>query len=87
MKIDPRPYGTHSFRRGGCQFLSIVKRWPIREICAWGGWAPDFDNSGTIFKYLLSFHDNPYTDRMDFFNPDRKGTDRCGACGRTCHCA
>jgi hypothetical protein len=35
--IDPRPYGTHSFRRGGCQYLAVVLRWPLRQICTWGG--------------------------------------------------
>src|SRR5258705_12441743 len=33
--IDPRPYGTHSFRRGGCQYLAMVLRWPFRNICTW----------------------------------------------------
>ena len=85
--IDPRPYGTHSFRRGGCQFLHLTRRICLRTICEWAGWAPDFDNPGTIFKYLLSYTDSPLTDREDLFNPDRKGTERCAACGRTCHCA
>ena len=56
--IDPRPYGTHSFRRGGCQYLAMVLRWPIRNTCTWGGWSENF-NSGTIFKYLLSWTDAP----------------------------
>ncbi|KAI9057195.1 hypothetical protein FKP32DRAFT_1747549 [Trametes sanguinea] len=85
--IDPRPYGMHSFRRGGCQYLSMVLRWPIRNICAWGGWTENFDNPGTIFRYLLSWVDSPAVDRRDYFNPDRLGTDPCTACGRTCHCA
>ena len=34
---DPLPYGTHSFRRGGCQYLSAEKRWGIRKLCDWGG--------------------------------------------------
>ena len=85
--IDPRPYGTHSFRRGGCQFLAMALRWPFRTICEWGGWAADFDNPGTIFKYLLSWVDTPFTEREDFFNPSRQGTDPCPACRRTCHCA
>ncbi|OBZ78715.1 hypothetical protein A0H81_00663 [Grifola frondosa] len=86
VKIDPRPYDTHSFRRGGCQYLAMVLRWPFRNICSWGGWAPNFDNPGTLFKYLLSWTDTPLVEREDYFNPNRAGTDPCNACGRTCHC-
>lgn len=86
VEVDPRPYGTHSFRRGGCQYLSVVLRKPFREICQWGGWAVDFDNPGTIFKYLLAWSDSPLGNE-DFLNPDRPGTDMCHACGRTCLCA
>ncbi|KAL0564048.1 hypothetical protein V5O48_018007 [Marasmius crinis-equi] len=32
INVDPAPYGTHSFRRGGCQWLSVDLRWPIRKI-------------------------------------------------------
>ncbi len=65
----------------------MVLRWPFRDVCTWGGWAKDFDNPGTIFKYLLSWTDTPLVDREDYFNPDRPGTDPCRACGRTCTCA
>jgi hypothetical protein len=27
--VDPQPYGTHSFRRGGCQYLAMVLHWPF----------------------------------------------------------
>ncbi|KAJ6598544.1 hypothetical protein B0H10DRAFT_2324218 [Mycena sp. CBHHK59/15] len=74
--IDPRPYGTHSFRRGGCQYLAMVLRWPFRNICSWGGWAENFDNPGTLFKYLLSWTDTPLLER-----------DVCAACNRSCHCS
>ncbi len=37
VKIDPIPYGTHSFRHGGCQWMSVQLRWPLRRICEWGG--------------------------------------------------
>ncbi|KIJ07550.1 hypothetical protein PAXINDRAFT_90221, partial [Paxillus involutus ATCC 200175] len=87
INVDPRPYGTHSFRRGGCQYLHKVLKWPFRQICLWGGWAERFDNPGTIFKYLLSWNDNPDEEREHYMNPNRTGTDPCRACGRTCHCA
>ncbi|TFK78451.1 hypothetical protein K466DRAFT_507267 [Polyporus arcularius HHB13444] len=85
--IDPRTYGTHSFRRGGCQYLHTELRWPIRTICDWGGWAEDMDNHATIFRYLLSWVDSPTSQRVDLFNPNRVGTDPCTHCGRTCHCS
>ncbi|RPD70261.1 hypothetical protein L226DRAFT_547851 [Lentinus tigrinus ALCF2SS1-7] len=84
--IDPRPYGTHSFRRGGCQYLAMVLRWPIRNICTWGGWSENF-NSATIFKYLLSWTDTPLIGREDYFNPNRPAGEICHACGRSCYCA
>ncbi|EPT03529.1 hypothetical protein FOMPIDRAFT_1116000, partial [Fomitopsis schrenkii] len=87
IKIDPRPYGTHSFRRGGCQYLAMVKRWPFRDICTWGGWAENFDNPGTIFKYLMSWVDAPLVERKDYFNPKRATGDLCRQCGRSCSCA
>ncbi|KAG1747416.1 hypothetical protein EDB19DRAFT_1894019 [Suillus lakei] len=72
INVDPRPYGTHSFRRGGCQFL--------HTICDWGGWAENFDNPGTIFKYLLSWNDNPAEAREHYMNPNRPGCDPCYSC-------
>ena len=87
IKVDPRPYGTHLFHRGGCQYFHLTCRWSFQQICNWGGWAEKFDNPGTIFKYLLSWNDNPNAEREHYMNPGRPGTDPCPACGRTCHCA
>ncbi|KAI9572412.1 hypothetical protein HD554DRAFT_2202838 [Boletus coccyginus] len=84
--VDPRPYGTHSFHHGGCQYLHTVLKWPFRQICAWGGWTKNFDNPGTIFKYLLSWNNNPDHEREELMNPNCPRTDPCSACGRTCHC-
>ncbi|KAF8807125.1 hypothetical protein BYT27DRAFT_7222995 [Phlegmacium glaucopus] len=56
--IDPTPYGTHSFRRGGCQYLASQRRWLICRICEWGGWSTEF-SSMTIVKYLISWNDDP----------------------------
>ncbi|KAJ7870056.1 hypothetical protein B0H14DRAFT_2726455, partial [Mycena olivaceomarginata] len=87
IDIDPRPYGTHSFRRGGCQYLAMVLRWPFRNICSWGGWAENFDNPGTLFKYLLSWTDTPLLEREDYLNPSRPVGDVCAACNRSRHCS
>ncbi|KAF8194611.1 hypothetical protein BJ912DRAFT_847843, partial [Pholiota molesta] len=82
---DPTAYGTHSFRRGGCQYLSADRRWGLRRICEWGGWSADFSNL-TIVKYLISWNDDPREKREDFFNPNRVPATLCFHCGRTCPC-
>lgn len=83
---DPWPYGTHSFRRGGCQYLACEKRWSLKTLCEWGGWSEDFTNL-TIIKYLLAWNDDVLIPREDFLNPDRPPAVRCFSCGRTCYCA
>ncbi|KAJ7740061.1 hypothetical protein DFH07DRAFT_965548 [Mycena maculata] len=70
VDIDPYPYGTHSFRRGGCQYLHRYRRWSIVEI----------------LKYLISYNDSPRTRRQDFFNPNRVLHLKCMYCGRSCNC-
>lgn len=84
--IHPSPYGTHSFRRGGCQWLASVRRWTLRRICDWGGWSTEF-SSLTIVKYLISWNDDPTETRDNFFNPDQAPTLLCHHCGRSCPCA
>ncbi|KAL1660113.1 hypothetical protein GGF50DRAFT_130526 [Schizophyllum commune] len=86
LKIDPTPYGTHSFRRGGCQFYIVDRRWNIRKICEWGGWSREFSNL-TIVKYIISWNDDPLDAREDFLNPNLKPALKCPSCGRSCHCA
>ncbi|KAG1752751.1 uncharacterized protein EDB91DRAFT_1343747 [Suillus paluster] len=86
INIDPAPYGTHSFRRGGCQYLHIERRWPLRRICEWGGWSTEFTNM-TIVKYLISSNDDPAEPRDHFFNPNQRPAVKCPQCGRCCLCA
>ncbi|KAJ7469078.1 DNA breaking-rejoining enzyme [Mycena latifolia] len=83
--LDPYPYGTHSFRRGGCQYFASHRRWSLRRICEWGGWSMEFSNL-TIVKYLIGWNDDPTELRENFLNPNQKITERCSACGRTCAC-
>ncbi|KAL0566138.1 hypothetical protein V5O48_015880 [Marasmius crinis-equi] len=83
--IDPAPYGTHSFRRGGCQWLSVYLRWSLRKLCEWGGWSMDFSNM-TIVKYLISWNDDPMYPRENFFKIDRPQGVICFMCGRSCEC-
>ncbi|KAJ7807125.1 DNA breaking-rejoining enzyme [Mycena olivaceomarginata] len=85
IRIDPYPYGTHSFRRGGCQWLYTCCRWGLIRICDWGGWSTEF-SSLTIVKYLISYVDDPSERREDYMNPNRPPSLKCFSCGRTCHC-
>ncbi|KAJ3926790.1 MAG: DNA breaking-rejoining enzyme [Lentinula lateritia] len=84
--VDFVPYGTRSFRRGGCQWLSVERRWPLRQICEWGGWSQEFTHL-TIVKYLISWNDNPHVDRDNFFNMKHARAKVCPTCNRSCHCA
>ncbi|KAK6983889.1 hypothetical protein R3P38DRAFT_3457862 [Favolaschia claudopus] len=49
-------YGTHSFRRGGCQYRIKVKRWSADMVAAWGGWSQV--EAVTMFRYFYSPNDN-----------------------------
>ncbi|KAH9026890.1 hypothetical protein EDB84DRAFT_1440026 [Lactarius hengduanensis] len=84
--IDPVAYGTHSFRRGGCQWLATDLRWPLRWICEWGGWSTEFMHL-TIVKYLISWNDDPSQKREEFFNFNQAPALKCFACGRSCCCS
>ncbi|KAH9020488.1 DNA breaking-rejoining enzyme [Lactarius hengduanensis] len=82
--VDPAAYGTHSFRRGGCQWLASDLRWPLQWICEWGGWSTEFTHL-TIVKYLISWNDDPSQPWEDFFNLNRPPA--CFVCGRSCCCS
>ncbi|KAF9502885.1 hypothetical protein BS47DRAFT_1369940 [Hydnum rufescens UP504] len=84
--IDPQPYGTHSFRRGGCQYLHQRERWSIQDVCEWGGWTYSYDNPGSVFKYLISWSDDPSRTREMFLHPVPPIKDHCRTCKRTCNC-
>ncbi|KAN0137248.1 hypothetical protein V8E53_004958 [Lactarius tabidus] len=86
INIDPAAYGTHSFRRGGCQYFSVERRYSLRDICDWGGWSSEFTHL-TIVKYLISWKDDPSHSRDEFLNMNRAPAVNCSACGRTCHCS
>ena len=84
--IDHIAYGTHSFRRGGCQWLAVEARWHLRKICEWGGWSLEYSHL-TIVKYLISWNDDPSQAREDFFDLNRAPVVQCFACGRSCPCS
>ncbi|KAJ7619592.1 DNA breaking-rejoining enzyme, partial [Roridomyces roridus] len=83
--LDPWPYGTHSFCRGGCQFFATWQCWSLRRLCEWGGWSMEFSNL-TIVKYLIGWNDDPTETRENFLNPNQKTMLRCATCGRNCAC-
>ncbi|KAJ7628601.1 hypothetical protein FB45DRAFT_1079705 [Roridomyces roridus] len=49
-------FGTHSFRRGECQYRLKVKRWSAGEVAAWGGWSQV--EAVTMYRYFFSPNDN-----------------------------
>ncbi|KLO10084.1 hypothetical protein SCHPADRAFT_943121 [Schizopora paradoxa] len=49
-------YGTHSFRRGGCQYRLKRCGWSIDMVAAWGGWSQQ--EAATMFRYFYSPNDN-----------------------------
>jgi hypothetical protein len=49
-------YGTHSFRRGGCQHRIKDKGWSVDMVAAWGGWTQV--EAVTMFRYFFSPNDN-----------------------------
>ena len=61
-------YGTHSFRRGGCQYYYCELGWNLKRVCDWGGWSTEFDNL-TIVKYLVGHLDNETCERRDYLKP------------------
>jgi hypothetical protein len=63
-------YGTHSFRRGGCQHRIKNKRWSVDMVAAWGGWSQV--EAVTMFRYFYSPNDNhEYMDEYDRNGPKR----------------
>ncbi|KAJ7137297.1 hypothetical protein C8R46DRAFT_922457, partial [Mycena filopes] len=45
-------YGTHSFRRGGCQYRIKIKKWSADMVAAWGGWSQvEAGNNVQIFLF------------------------------------
>ncbi|KAJ3885536.1 DNA breaking-rejoining enzyme [Lentinula edodes] len=84
--VDHVPYSTHLFQRGGCQWVSAERWWPLYQICEWGGWSQKFTHL-TIVKYLISLNDNPTIDCKDFFNLNRPPAFVCPICNCSWHCA
>ena len=86
VEVDPSPYGTHSFRRGGAQFLSDEVGLSVKQICEWGGWSYDSNSTMTVFKYLCSWADSPARLRESLLDPEQPAVRKCPTCHRSCNC-
>jgi hypothetical protein len=84
IKIDPTPYGCHSFRRGGCQYYYTERGWDLRDLCSWGGWSLDLTKL-QIVQYLFSTIDTAPRQRSEF-QLARPRTGLCHVCKRSCRC-
>lgn len=69
-------YGTHSFRRGGCQFYLSRGR-TLTEICAWAGWDEDIDMA---LRYIIGTNQHLIYSRHDFTRFSK--TKICSECQR-----
>jgi len=70
-------YGTHSFRRGGCQYYMHFRGKTLCDICAWGGW----DRIDVALRYMFGRNDEVEADRQEFTRPPRPNI--CSVCQRT----
>ena len=84
--LDPWPYGTHSFWCGGAQYLHLVHRMPVVDVCKWGGWSKDLEAQCTVFKYLLSWNDTSQVTCQQMLHPNPPLRDQCQICHRSCNC-
>jgi hypothetical protein len=83
--IDPSPFGSHSMRRGGCQYLVSERRFDICEVIDFGGWSGALENN-TILRYLNGQLDVPRRTRLEYLRPRVEESIRCSYCGRNCTC-
>lgn len=63
-------YGSHSFRRGGVQFLNGAFDFGVKEICDYGGWIFSQDTN-VITRYLVGVFDQPTWSSHDTTAPKR----------------
>lgn len=73
---NPHIFGTHSFRRGGCQYYHCFmnpknERWDLKKLCDWGGWSLGFDNL-IIVRYLTNYLDKEACPREQYLQLKRK---------------
>ncbi|KAG1858356.1 hypothetical protein DFJ58DRAFT_840397 [Suillus subalutaceus] len=62
-------YGTHSFRRGGCQHRIRNCGFDVSMVAAWGGWSQV--EALTMFRYFYSPNDN-HEHMVEYDRNDKK---------------
>ncbi|KAF9065253.1 hypothetical protein BDP27DRAFT_1229093, partial [Rhodocollybia butyracea] len=84
---DPKLYGVHALRRGGCQWMFRDCRMSLPEVLSWGSWSPNLTHA-IILRYLVSDTDILQRPRSSFFDPwAQLNGDECRSCHRRCFCA
>ncbi|KAJ7884117.1 hypothetical protein B0H14DRAFT_2339279, partial [Mycena olivaceomarginata] len=72
-------FSTHCFRRGGAQyrfmFAPVGRRWTLRQVRWWGGWA-EGEYRDTLIKYLLDELNTYEDDYSGMLLPVQPDTDR-----------
>lgn len=63
----PSKYGSHSFRRGGSQFLLCQYKWDIKKVASYGGWSEQRQIQN-LYRYLVSKSDDPRS-ASEYFLP------------------
>ncbi|KAJ7082682.1 hypothetical protein B0H15DRAFT_785582 [Mycena belliarum] len=71
-------FSTHCFRRGGAQyrfmFAPVGRRWTLRQVRWWGGWA-EGEHRDTLIKYLLDELNTYEDDYSGMLLPAQDDTD------------
>ncbi|KAK7034128.1 hypothetical protein R3P38DRAFT_3496395 [Favolaschia claudopus] len=72
-------FSTHCFRRGGAQyrfmFAPVGRRWTLRQVRWWGGWA-EGEHRDTLIKYLLDELNTYEDDYSGMLLPTKPDTDK-----------
>ena len=86
IDVEPSLFETHSFHRGGVQYLSSEQWWNIQKLCDWEEWSLNY-NSLTIVCYLIGWNDNSIRKRENFMNSEFQQEIHCSCCEHSCDCA
>jgi hypothetical protein len=71
-----RLYGTHSFRRGGCQYYLFVQMKTYKDVFAFGGWS----NIKDAMRYMVGSNDILDQPRHNMSRPLKTGVCRDCRC-------
>ncbi|KAF9019559.1 DNA breaking-rejoining enzyme, partial [Rhodocollybia butyracea] len=84
---DPKLFGVHALRRGGCQWMFRDCRMSLPVVLDWGSWSPNLTHA-IILRYLVSDTDILQRPRSAYFDPWAQSSgDECRSCHRSCYCS